>query len=595
MFRRFKLASTLNFVGLTVAFAAFYIFMTQVDYNLSYNCGVKDYERIYRLEMSSFQTDFETFDMYCSRPISELIEQLPQVEAVSCYQAYPNGWGAKKNGVDIMLTFTAGNKKAISTFAPKCLDGKLEWTDEEQQGAVIPASLAKLYFDEVQVAGRYFFDGEDSVLVRGVYEDFPENTTISNIMYTYWYNINANSPNNQNYACFVKLRPDANVSEVEKLIIDAEYKLYKDRMAQEEATAEDVALMDDIFSKRKARLQPISETYFSGVDGNFDKGNKTMMLVLELACLLVIIVAGINFLNFTLAESPMRIRSINTRRVLGKGLMAARMELVGESVVTSLLACIVGMGIVFLLSKYPAAMALVQGNIAFEAHWGLLALTFGVSLFVGFAAGLYPAIYATSFAPALVLKGSFGLSPRGKQLRTVLVALQLAVSFFVVFYLGVLYLQSHYIFNSDYGFDKDQIYVARLDNQRVEKYEEVLARVKHVAGIESVSRSTFVLGTSDSYMQWARSDADHQIFSNVLPVDWQYMRTMGIKVVEGRDFNEHDGDVFIINETAQKLWDWVEVDKPLLQSECPVVGVCENMRFGSVRQDNADMPLMFII
>ena len=595
MFRRFKLASTLNFVGLTVAFAAFYIFMTQVDYNLSYNCGVKDYERIYRLEMSSFQTDFETFDMYCSRPISELIEQLPQVESVSCYQAYPQIWNAQKNGVDIALSFTYAGKKAISTFAPKCLDGKLEWTDEEQQGAVIPASLAKLYFDEVQVAGRYFFDGEDSVLVRGVYEDFPENTTIRNIMYTYWYDINANSPNNQNYACFVKLRPDANVAEVEKLIIDAEYKLYKDRMAQEEATAEDVALMDEIFSKRKARLQPISETYFSGVDGNFDKGNKTMMLVLELACLLVIIVAGINFLNFTLAESPMRIRSINTRRVLGKGLMGARMELVGESVVTSLLACIVGMGIVFLLSKYPAAMALVQGNMAFEAHWGLLALTFGVSLFVGFAAGLYPAIYATSFAPALVLKGSFGLSPRGKQLRTVLVALQLAVSFFVVFYLGVLYLQSHYIFNSDYGFDKDQIYVARLDNQRVEKYEEVLARVKHVAGIESVSRSTFVLGTSDSYMQWARSDADHQIFSNVLPVDWQYMRTMGIKVVEGRDFNEHDGDVFIINETAQKLWDWVEVDKPLLQSECPVVGVCENMRFGSVRQDNADMPLMFII
>ena len=70
MFRRFKLATALNFLGLTIAFAAFYIFMTQVDYNLSYNRGIKDYERIYRLEMSSFQTDFETFDMYCSRPIA---------------------------------------------------------------------------------------------------------------------------------------------------------------------------------------------------------------------------------------------------------------------------------------------------------------------------------------------------------------------------------------------------------------------------------------------------------------------------------------------------------------------------------------------
>lgn len=595
MFRRFKLATALNFLGLTIAFAAFYIFMTQVDYNLSYNRGIKDYKRIYRLEMSSFQTDFETFDMYCSRPIAEHIEGLPQVETVSCYQAYPQGWGAKKNGVDIMLSFTVGSKKALSAFSPKCLDGKLEWTDKEQDGVLIPASMAKMYFDEVQVAGKYFFDGEDSVLVRGVYEDFPENTTIRNIMYSYWYDQNANNPNNQNYVCFVKLRPDANVSEVEKLIIETEYKLYKERMAQYETSAENLAKMDEIFSKRKARLHAIGETYFSGVDSEFDKGNKGMLLILELACLLIIVVAGINFLNFTLAESPMRIRGINTRRVMGKGLAVLRAELVAEAVLVSLLAFAVGMGIVYLLSLYPAAMSLVQGDISLHQHWWLLGLTGGVSLLVGISAGLYPALYATSFAPALVLKGSFGLSPKGKQLRMVLVALQLAVSCFVVFYLGVLYLQSRYIYNSDYGFDKDQVYYARLDHQRLEKFDEVVARVKAVSGVERVSRSNFVLGTSDGYMSWARSDADHQIYANVLPVDEEYLRTMGIEVVAGRDFTTHDGDVYIINEAARRKWPWVEVGQPLLDEEFPVLGVCENVRFGTVRQDNADMPLMFVL
>ena len=80
-----------------------------------------------------------------------------------------------------------------------------------------------------------------------------------------------------------------------------------------------------------------------------------------------------------------------------------------------------------------------------------------------------------------------------------------------------------------------------------------------------------------------------------MPVDWQYLRTLGIKVIEGRDFNEHDGDVYIINEAARKQWDWVEIDKPLIRNDLRVVGVCENVRFGSVRQDNASKPLAFVI
>ena len=92
MFRRFKVASILNFIGLTIAFAAFYVFMTQVDYNNSYNKGIKDYERIYRLELTSMAPDQFGFGICCSRPHAESIAELPQVEAVSCYQLYPAHW-----------------------------------------------------------------------------------------------------------------------------------------------------------------------------------------------------------------------------------------------------------------------------------------------------------------------------------------------------------------------------------------------------------------------------------------------------------------------------------------------------------------------
>ena len=595
MFRRFKVASILNFIGLTIAFAAFYVFMTQVDYNNSYNKGIKDYERIYRLELSAMAEGQNGFGICCSRPHAEGIAELPQVEAVSCYQLYPAHWEAKKNGVDLSVLFSRAGNKVLSPFSPRCLDGKLEWTDEDRAGVLIPASMAMLFFDEVQVAGRYMYDGTDSVLVRGVYEDFPENSSVRNIMYSHWQDDNKLNPNNQNYGCFIKLRKDANVAEVEKQIRDIEYRLFENLIKQEADTEENREYLKEVFAKRKVRLNPMADTYFSGTESYFDKGNKGMMMILEIACLLVLLVAAINFLNFTLAESPMRIKGINTRLVLGKGLWAQRMELVCESIVVSLFAFAVATGIIYLLSEMPEIKELMQGNIAIKENLGIILLTLAASIITAVGASMYPAFYATSFAPALVLKGSFGLSPKGKQLRTILVALQLVVSFFMVSYIGILFMQSRYIFNSDYGFDKEQVFFARLDYIRAGKFDELAQNLKNISGVESISRSQNVIGTNDSYMQWGRGDDEHTVFFEALPVDWQYLRTLGIKVIEGRDFNEHDGDVYIINEAARKQWDWVEIDKPLIRNDLRVVGVCENIRFGSVRQDNASKPQVFVI
>jgi putative ABC transport system permease protein len=81
----------------------------------------------------------------------------------------------------------------------------------------------------------------------------------------------------------------------------------------------------------------------------------------------------------------------------------------------------------------------------------------------------------------------------------------------------------------------------------------------------------------------------------VLPVDWHYLSTMGIKVIEGHDFTEHDGDCYIINEAARKKWDWVEMNMLLLDDDLPVIGVCQNVRFASTRVDNNDTPMAFIV
>ena len=131
----------------------------------------------------------------------------------------------------------------------------------------------------------------------------------------------------------------------------------------------------------------------------------------------------------------------------------------------------------------------------------------------------------------------------------------------------------------------------------LDKHEALRSELMQQTGVVDVAYSQFALGSCDSYMNWGRSDKNHQVQFVALPVDWHYLRTMGIEVIEGRDFNEHDGDCYVINEAARKKWDWVEMGKKLLDedTEMTVVGVCRNVRFASTRIDNNASPMAFLV
>ncbi|MBR1410283.1 MAG: FtsX-like permease family protein [Prevotella sp.] len=592
MARRFKTATILNFVGLTVAFTACYLFLTQVTYNHSYNRGLTDYEHLYRVEVPNMM-DHSKWQSLVSRFLADELSKLPQVEGMALLQFRDSSWPAKKGDTEMNFAGCCVSNDALTTLAPPLIDGQLGWKQGDRKGVVIPASIAMTYFGEKQVAGRYiWWSSGDSIRVRGVYQDFPENCLMKNAVYANFGDENDGNSSNYNYNCYLRLRQTLDTAQIRQTIFEP--LVEKIHHFYIEHGMDDQWDENEMRNRYGIRLTPITETWFSGVDEGRDRGNKAVDLILQLSCLLVIIIAAINFLNFTLAESPMRIKSINTRRVLGSTVSSLRMGFVAETVLTSLLAFGLAMCVSYLLSQWPFINELIVGSMSLGEHRPLIATLAVVAVLVGIVASLYPAFYVTSFQPALVLKGSFGLTPKGRKLRTALLCLQFLITSIMVVYIGILYLQSHYIFKSDYGYAKDEVLYCDAWEQ-LDKHDALRSELLKQSGVVDVAFSQFRLGSADSYMGWGRGDKDHQVQFVALPVDWHYLRTMGVKVVEGHDFTEHDGDCYIINEAARKQWDWVEMDKPLLDNDMTVIGVCQNVRFASTRVDNNDSPMAFLI
>lgn len=569
--KRFGLATMLNILGLIVSFAAFYIFMTQVVYNSSYNKCFTDYKNVYRAEVAGVFD--ERYGSAISRPLAEHIASLPQVEGMGIFSDYYFKLKVVNDGHEYEILPTRMTPSSFAVFRQHMISG-VDTIDYSSTGVIIPASYALKCFGTTEAAGQSIsFEGQPQARVAGVYADFPPNCEVANNCYLSMGDENKKEKGNYNYKCFVRLKPDTDIEAFSREVCST-YNVED----------EDMTL----------RFVPVADTYFSGVSSE-DKGNSGVLLVLQVSCLLLLLIACINFMNVSLAEMPFRVKGITTRKVLGSPLWTLRLQLLMEGVMQSLFAFVVAMATVYVLDKTGVVAPIVTGSIAFDDNKWLVLLTLGVSLLVGIVAMLYPTFFATSFQPYTALRGSFGLSPRGVMLRRCLTFVQTTIAMLMVSYIGVLYLQSYFIYHSESGFDKEEMVYAFF-NVDYGQREALRDHICSLPEVEGVTYSSSLLGSNKQMMVWGRGEV-RQYFMNVMPVDWQFLKVWGVKVIEDRDFLQDDPAAYIINKAARDKFDWQGLNTALSDnySDPIVVGVCDNIRFFNTLMDNATEPCAFVL
>ena len=599
MFRRYRLATLLNLLGLGVAVATFYLFMTQVIYNRTYNHNIHDYEHMYRLEIYGGLFG-EDWGCNICRPFVTLLKEIPQVKDATYISPYINKTDVKVGTRTINVPLINMGKPGIEFFTGKLLSGSSK-TCGDGHNVIVSRSTAEKMFGTANAAGKTF-EGENgdgsktTVTVVGVSEDMPDNCTLPNGVYVCENESVMNEQSEWSFNVYMLLDKGANPKKVERATKLAFMKANGVSEKDEKKFDKEVNM--------KIRITPVDDIYFSGVGPN-DRGNRNLVGVLTVASVFVLFIAMLNLLNFSLSEIPMRMRGINTRRVMGASVGSLRLKMIMENVMFAFVALIIGILLVVAFQRNESCMKLVSGDIHFTSHMVLAAIMAVSALVVGALSAVVPAFYSTSFTPAMVLKGSFGLSPRGRRLRMAIMAVQFCLAFALTIYIGVMSGQSSYIFNSDYGFNKNEVFYTGLSEEAQTKKDAVRAELKKLPFVESVGFAQNAIGTSDGYMGWGRGDDEHHMVLQVLPCDYEYLRTMQLKITEGRDFRESDmkTGAYVLNKAAMAQYKWLVVGDSIgrqnggwgSQSNYNIVGVCNNFKLKSMRCDNSNVAVAFVI
>jgi putative ABC transport system permease protein len=600
LFRKNSIASTiLNVLGMTAAFAALYVILVQVRYDLTYNHGIKDSDRVYVMTLPDWYEEGK-YMMWLNRPLQEQIQSsLPDIEAGGCgYLSGHSQYIKKDKSSDkIEVKESSFSEGGFKVFGFEAVQGSLDDLTAGDQVAVSESFARKMGLSVGSVFYSVNYDGDSPLNVVAIYKDFPKASDLSSFDYvTEIGNENLDSWQEWSYPYFVKLKSPEDKDAAEKKSTEIAMEVLKEQYGEDSDGSEED--MDELFKRMTYHFISIRDTYFDPLLSNNDgaSGNKTTTLTLLAIAVMILVISMVNYVNFFMALIPVRIRSINIRKVIGASRTSLVMGMIAESVLLTAISLALAAIVVVLFGRSDLA-SLISTSIGLGSNMGIAVLTVAVAIAVSILASLYPALYSTSVPPALSLKGSFAATHKGKAIRYALIGIQFTISMALIICAIFINLQRKFMLNHDLGFDKENLLTLDVGYRVGSQREQVGERLKKNPGIIDVAWADgrFI---NDTRMGWGREIHGQQCEWQCYPVSWNFLSFMKIPILEGRDFVRSDEDcengIFIFNEEAKKEFGLTLEDKVSGHSEpTDIAGFCADFNFASLR--TKVMPFSFFV
>lgn len=613
-----KMFSFINIVGLAIGLCCFLLIAVYVLDELSYDRFYKSADRIYRVNSD---IRFGGADLHM--PVtSDMMGQLmkkdyPQVEQYTRIYTF-NGDKLIRKGNDYIDENKVANVDStfFDVFQLPVVEGQIKDALNEPNTVVLTESAAQKYFGTAQAVGKTLEIKDEKnpyYKVTAVVKDIPSNSHFHFDFFFSMKNVDYNwgQLTSHNFYTYLRLRKGTDYKAFEK-----NFETYITKYVLPDAKKfMNINSMEEFRkagNKLEYSLQPLTQIHLYS-DRAFElspSGNIQYVYIFSAVALFILMIACINFMNLTTARSANRAREVGIRKVLGTEKKNLVFQFLSEStlmvIVSLLLAILIAYAVMPLFNNVANKEMTVTSLFSPYILPVLVALPF----VVGLLAGVYPAFFLSAFKPIEVLKGKLKMGSRSGGLRSVLVVFQFTTSIILIIGTIVVYRQLNYIQTKNLGYNKDQVLIinglsALNNNTNAFKNE-----VNQIPGVVSSTLSGF-LPVSDSYrsdnsyskeaIMTAKSGFDMQNWY----VDYDYINTLGMKILKGRDFSKDygsDSSAVIINQTAAKILGYPNpIGKKIYsafvqqgrENAYTIIGVVKNFNFESLRQDVG--PLCFLL
>jgi len=606
---RNKVFALINVAGLSIGVAACLLITLYLFHETSYDKQVPDAENIYRIYVSFPMDGVERKGAFTSANMASTVaKDFGEVERTGRILDNPLFYGAGTNEIRIEGEsmqhheegFAYADQSILDMYQFPMVEGNARAALKEPYTVVITENKAKKYFKNQNPVGKSIYlngDDKNPYRISGILAALPDN---SHLDYDFFLTLAGKEFGEgeqtrwiqTNYFTYIQLKPGVDAAAAEKKIS----RTILSRYLVPAFMDFNPTLAKAVEKDANLHLQPLSQIhlYSSDIDDYHTRGDIRFIWLFGAVSIFILVIACINFINLSTAQSANRAMEVGLRKVVGSERSALIGQFLTESILITAIAFLFGIAMAALLLPYFNDLAGKELTFPWQVAWFVPTLL-GAALLIGLIAGTYPAFYLSGFNPIQVLKGKIRKGSRSSGLRGSLVVFQFTISIILIVGTLIINKQMNYILTQKVGYDRSQVIELFGTNMLGDKLNTFKSELKNIPGVENASVSDFlpIEGTKrngNTFYGENKAKDDRGIPGQAWDVDEDYLSTLGMKLIEGRNFSKDrpaDRKTTIINQTmAEKLNVGNPVGKNLSRygELYEIIGVVEDFNFRTMQE-----------
>ncbi|MCX6640238.1 MAG: ABC transporter permease [bacterium] len=559
---RFKGYSLINITGLAIGMAACLLMLLWISNELSFDKFNANADRLFRVEQDQKTSEGIFHVNIVPYPMGPALkEEIPEIKRMSRYVSPGTILIRYKDAAFFETSARAVDPSFLQMFSFPLLKGDAETVLNEPFSVVINEDIARKYFGAEDPIGKTLtINTTHSCIVTGVMKKVPSNSSIRpEVLVTIEFlkraGIYADTWGSNQIVTWIELNHQEEAGAVNSKIT----AIYLKNLAPLIPSPEEF----NQYLKRAAefKLMPLPDLRLRSTFGyGGAQENYQGVIIFSVMAAFILLIACINFMNLSTARSANRAKEVGLRKVVGAARGNIVFQFFSESILMTFIALLFALILVetflpvfnFLSGKHldPAA----PFNIKF------LPLAFAIALITGIISGTYPALFLSRFEPIQTLKGGLNRGSKSPLFRKILVVLQFSLSVILIVATFVIYQQVKYLETIKVGYDKDQLIYLPLRGETTNTYlslKQELLKDARISGVSGSSQLPTNMGANSGGADWEGKDPNFQPLIGIGNVDYDYVETMKIELVEGRSFSQEyatdSSKAILVNEGVVKL------------------------------------------